>query len=245
MASTSIRDERFHSRAVHRVGDANAGANRDSAIVLDNGHEGLPVRHLGEPSLEAAAKKVGIVVADRRCRHAWRNVAREHIGGPRPDTIHGSVRGKEEEISAVLSRQPPRRRVLGLLGAQVLETPNEIVRKIGTKSAYDALSRPHEIKSRRWATIQLVDGNQASTPIAAVKRCNALEQNVQATGHAIRHTVMHIFRPSDALSKAPARPLPLEGGGRRARAWRRESKIMRAACKTPMHDATRRERQAL
>src|SRR6476661_7340172 len=99
MASASIRENRFHSSAVHRIGDANAGANRDSAIVLDNGHEGLPVRYLGEPSLEAAPKKAGIVVADRRWRRAWRNVLREHIGGPRPDTIHGSVRGKEEEIS--------------------------------------------------------------------------------------------------------------------------------------------------
>ena len=61
---------------MNRIRDANAGTNRNGVIVLNDSHEGLPVRHISQPILEAAAKKMGIVVADRHGRRAWQYVSR-------------------------------------------------------------------------------------------------------------------------------------------------------------------------
>ncbi len=85
--------------------------------VLNHSHEGAPVRDIRQPSFEAAAKKMGIVLVDGYGRSTWRYVSREHIVGSRPDTIHWSVRRKQVEILAVQSRQPSRWLTLGFLVA--------------------------------------------------------------------------------------------------------------------------------
>jgi hypothetical protein len=99
----SIRDLRFHSRTVNRIGDANAGTNRNGMIVLNHSHEGPPARDVGQPIIEETAEKMGIVVVDRYGRRARRHVSREHIGGSRPETFHGRVGRKEAKKLVVLN----------------------------------------------------------------------------------------------------------------------------------------------
>jgi hypothetical protein len=74
MAPLSILGSCFYSRTVNRIGNANAGTNRNGMVVLDHSHEGMPVRYIGQPIFESAAKQIGIVVADRYRRHTWRYV---------------------------------------------------------------------------------------------------------------------------------------------------------------------------
>jgi hypothetical protein len=102
--------------------------------------------------------------------------------------IHGSVRRTQVQIFAVVSRQLPQWLTLGFLVTQVFETTDEIVRKIRTKSAYDAVSRSHEIKSRGRASIPLIDGKQAPAVVIAVQGFNALEHKVKLIAHAICHS---------------------------------------------------------
>jgi hypothetical protein len=99
-----ISSERLHACTVKRIGTSNARTNRDGVAILNNRYEGLSVWDVGQPIFEASPKKVGIVGTNRHGRRARQPIRIERIGRPRPDTLNGSVGGKEVKILIILSR---------------------------------------------------------------------------------------------------------------------------------------------
>jgi hypothetical protein len=94
MASSSVPGECFHSGAVNRIRDADAGANRNSTIVFDHGTERLSVADIRQPIVKTTAKKMAICFVDRHCAHISGHVVWECENGTCPDSSHGGMKGE-------------------------------------------------------------------------------------------------------------------------------------------------------
>jgi hypothetical protein len=64
MSSLSTVGYGFHTGTMNCLGDAKAGAYRYGLIVLDYRHEGASVQDIRHPIVEAATKKMSVVIAD-------------------------------------------------------------------------------------------------------------------------------------------------------------------------------------
>jgi hypothetical protein len=88
MASSPMPSERFHSRTVNRIRDADASANGNSAIVLDYGTERLSMADIRQPIVKTIAKKMPICFGDQHRAHMSRQVVWECENRACPDSRH-------------------------------------------------------------------------------------------------------------------------------------------------------------
>jgi hypothetical protein len=95
----------FHARTMNRIGNANAGAYAHSAIILDDRHEGTPVRDIRYPVFEAATKKMEVLLADCDRSDAGRWLPGRHENRPRPDALYRGMGGNKVVILPMTGRQ--------------------------------------------------------------------------------------------------------------------------------------------
>src|SRR5262249_41921333 len=134
MAASPVPGACLHSGAVNRIRDAHAGANGNSAVVLDHGAERLPVADIRQPIVEATAKKMPISVVDRPWAHTAPHVVRECENGTCPDASRGGMKGEQFEILVVEARPFVLSPTGGFLRAHRFEAHDEIVGQFGTIS---------------------------------------------------------------------------------------------------------------
>lgn len=68
-----------------------------------------------------------------------------------------------------------------------MEVINEVIRKISAKSAHNVAARPHHTKSRRRASVPLIDEYQVSPVITPVQSIDTLAHKIQASADVISH----------------------------------------------------------
>jgi hypothetical protein len=188
MAESSVRGECLNSGAVNRICDAHAGANGNSAIVLDHGAERLPVADIRQPIVEAIAKEMPIPVVDRHCAHIGPHVVRECENGTCPEASRGGMKGEQFEILGVEARPFALSPTDGFLRAHGFEALDEIVGQIGAVSPETLPRRSHQVETRGCTAIPLIDGHQASAAIAVVQGSEAPARKFRGAVGEVDHS---------------------------------------------------------
>jgi hypothetical protein len=164
-----VRGECFHSSAVNRIRNADAGANGNSTIVLDYGTERLPVADIGQPIVKTTAKKIPICFVDRHRAHISDHVGWECESGTCPDSSHGGMKGEQFKILPVEGRPFALSPTGGFLFAQLFERDKEIVGEISTILPETFSRCSHQVETRGCASIPLIYGHQTSAVIVVVQ----------------------------------------------------------------------------
>jgi hypothetical protein len=173
MASSPVSGECFQSGAVNPIRDADAGANRNSTIVLDHSTERLSEVDIGQPIVKTTAKKMAICFVDQHCANVSGDVVWECENGTRPDSNHGGMKGEQFKILAQESRPFALARTERFLRSRLFQTNDEIVRQIGTILPEAFSRRSHEVETRGCSSIPLIYAHQTSALIALVQGVEA------------------------------------------------------------------------